>query len=247
MRYSNASNNCSRDTRLPRSTRHTVINVTGSILLLVILPVGSASIFPPIMTHGACVQQDTTWTLERVATPKWHLKRKPRPAGYTPQVQACLRINHPEMHYSYWVEATYDTYATDHPPSELRFVRETPGQPNLEFKRVGDGSVVNMMSVEGGSVLAIVFELGSALEVKTFRLEKNTVTPIFQRGTKFPPEFLEGAIIVHTGWVPMGDRCCTAKETEIWTWTGNNYRLASTVPYGKGYSALAELPPTAWK
>lgn len=214
-------------------------------LSFVCLGIGLALIFPLAATPRAQARQEADGALATKARKQKH-PLKPAPAGYVPRKEACLRIPSPEMGYTYWVEATYDTYATDRPPSTIRFVREANGERKSELAYPGDGSVLNMVSLEGGSVVAIVFELASALEVKAFRLEKDRVTPIFERGSKFPPEFAEGTILVHTGWVPIGERCCTAEKTELWAWTGKNYKLASTVPYGKGYEALAKLPPSAW-
>jgi hypothetical protein len=236
--HSIASTSFRREIFRRRLTRRTVDRISSAVLLALIrLTIGLSATRLDIVAPRTQVQPERE--LGRPAKKKHPLK--PVPLGYVPQEEASLRVNSPEMDYTYWVKATYDSCATDHPPSTIRFVRKTSGESESETRYVGDGHVLNIISLEAGSVLAIIFELGSALEVKAYRLDKNKVSVLFERGTKFPPEFLEDAILVHTGWVPIGQRCCTAETTEIWAWTGSNYKFVRSVPYGSGYAAVAKL------
>lgn len=169
------------------------------------------------------------------------------PAGYVPPTVASLRVQLTDTEGAYWVRVTENAYAGRHLPTIIDFALERGSEKKTVLSYGTSDYVRNIFAPEGDSVVVTVSETGSAEMVRAFGLAHDQVTLLLERGTKFPPEFLQDTILIHTGWIPLGDRCCTAEKTEIWTWTGKNYRLASTVPYERGYEALAKLPPSAWK
>ena len=187
--------------------------------------------------------------LQAKSTPRRVYPRPPivAPPGYAPRTVASLEIPLIATDGVYYVQVTWDEYARDRLPTEIRFTLQTKNDRKIVFRYETGDHVKNILAPEGDSVVVTVSETGSAIMVRAFRLDADKVTLVLEQGTKFLPEFVSGGILLHAGWVPIGDRCCTAEKTEIWTWTGKKYKLASTVPYGKGYEALAKLPPSAWK
>ncbi len=218
-------------------------HVAAAVMLVICLPiigfgVGTGSVRDQLLQKPASGLTSTA-----------HKKHRPRPApvGYKPGTEACLHVDGPELNFSYLIEATYDTYARNHPPSLIRFVRETPEESRVVLTYPGDGHVLNMISREDGSVVVIVFELGSGMEVKAFRLENSKALLVFDRGAETQPEFPWGTILLNVGKVLQANDSYYPKETEIWTWTGQTYKLAATVPFKQRYDALQKLPPSAWK
>lgn len=100
-----------------------------------------------------------------------------------------------------------------------------------------------MVPASEGSVLITVWESGSAVWTRAFRLTPTAVSMVLDRGAHFAPELTADAILIDTGWVPgpSNSDYYHPNRAEIWTWTREKYRLVTTVPFDQRYEALAKL------
>ncbi|HEV2416457.1 MAG TPA: hypothetical protein VGX94_01500 [Terriglobia bacterium] len=159
-----------------------------------------------------------------------------------------MRLKTDNADVSYWIKATENPYAVHSCPTHLIFAISSSGHltrlldyPSCEWLRY-------MFPPEANdSLLITVWESGSAVWVRAFRIEGETVSLIFDRASRVQPEFPWGAILLNVGRVPQPNGTTVPKSTEIWTWTGKKYRLAATVPFDQRYDALQKLPPSSWK
>jgi len=164
------------------------------------------------------------------------------------RVTACFTLAAPGVPDGYfWVQNTEQYKNIADFRSHLSFILRTPEKQKTVFTYATYDNLVTMYASRYSDRVVTVWESGSAIWTRIFGVSKNAVHLLLERGTHLPPEFTLNAILLNTGWVPIGERCCTADKTEIWVWTGERYRLAATVPFGQRYDALQKLPPSTWK
>lgn len=168
-----------------------------------------------------------------------------KPAG---RVVACLTLGAPDVPNEYFqvkdTEQHADVLAYT---SRLSFVLTRPGSRKTIFVYKTYDSLVRLYAVRYSSRIATVWESGSSTWTRVFGVSAKGVHLLLERGTHLPPEFTLDGILINSGWVPVGDRCCTADKTEIWARTQGGYSLIATVPFGERYEALAKLEHEAKK
>jgi hypothetical protein len=156
-------------------------------------------------------------------------------------VRASLRIDSPTSSGHYDIVATEYYDGRDYRTGlQFAFCTSLGGCRNI-FLYKTDNALDYMVPGVEGAALVTVWESGSAVWTRGFRLTPNQVSLVLERGAHFPPELTADAILIDSGWVPIGGQCCTAAKTEIWTWAGSEYELAATVPFHQRYVALTKL------
>lgn len=174
---------------------------------------------------------------------------KPAPPGTGFKQVALLRMLPPkgvETDTYYWLVVARNDHARNSPPSELRFM-VGPAEPKTTIYIDHDSDYFLYALFPNGddsSVVATLWGGGTGLHTRIYGISRNHVTLLMDRGTHLPPEFTLGAVLLNTGWVPVDGRCCTASRTEIWTWTGQKYKLAATVAFDQRFAALRRLRHT---
>lgn len=164
-------------------------------------------------------------------------ERAPDPS--VPRITACLDIGLPgSSGGDIWVEAT-EQYNIEHFRSHITFTLRSNGKRKEIFTYRTEDGLDMMFAPPYSSRVVTVWESGSGIWVRVFYLTPQKVTLVLERGAKSQPEFAWDAILVN-GINDSG-------QTEIWTWTGEKYKLAATVPFKQRYDALQKLPPSAWK
>lgn len=163
----------------------------------------------------------------------------------SPNKIALLRMYPPngvEANTYYWLSVTNDRVTT-RPRMEIQFMVGSPSPTSAIYRHWTSDHFLYAISLSGGSAsfVATVWNTGSAIRTCVYEISLAGVQVLIDQSTHLPPEFTLGSILINTGWVPVGDRCCTADKTEVWRWNGDIYRLVATVPFRDRYVALAKL------
>jgi hypothetical protein len=213
----------------------------GPLVVVVMVAVALAGV-----TRSA---QSAGWIASQQA--KRH-RLRPVPVATGSRQVALLRMFPPggeEADTYYWLVVRRVDSERNRPPTELCFMVGSAEPEKAIFREQISDSFLYALLPEGdsSSLVITVWETGSALYVRAFRLLRNEVRQIFERGSEGAPEFPSDAILLHVGKVFHPDGSYSPERTEVWTWTGEKYKLAATVPFNDRYQALQQLPPSAWK
>lgn len=225
---------------MPRGSRLSkVLRVFLTTLLLAISAVGTIFV---VLAEPVTASQNGGLT----AAPS---KAKARPATVknTPTVLGALRTtmctNYETNQCTDYLIQVLDYHWEYKPPTELKVT--DLGRNRVIFVDHDVDHLLEMLPLaSSGNLVATIWETGSAVRVIVYRFNGDNVRSVFDVGSRFPPQFINGeGIILIDGGYEMRGNYIMPTVTDIWQWkpSEGKFLLRAMVPVTQKFATVAKI------
>jgi YVTN family beta-propeller protein len=172
---------------------------------------------------------------------------RPAPAKVKPAILGALRTtvcsDYQSIRCTEYLIQALDYHWQDRPPTALT-VKDL-GRNKVILVDHDVGHYLGTIPLNStGDLLATVWEEGTGEVIRVYRLDGDNVTLVFNEGTKFDPQFIEGEsiILINRGREIRGDFILPT-ITEIWKWDPSTHKFAlrATVPITEKFATVASI------
>jgi len=169
-----------------------------------------------------------------------HVRRpNPGPGWDRPQVLQCLYLGEPTHGLPNRILVKENPVSWKAPIFELDFITDWPAAPRTLLVYPEGYSFIDAFMLDD-DILISFWSAADTGVMQAFHLVKGGATMVFEKSRWGTVETWHSTILLDESAIGS-DGNYHYTTTQIWQWTGKQYKLAGTVPYHKRLEALAKL------